>query len=314
VVEVAMNCTPQELAELLNPIIYRELATIGAIDSAMMREDHPGYVVLMRSAKSGKQANIEQMTSMLRMEGLAPVTKATAVESLLKMQTVVAEWLGTTPTLRAMRYVEAELVAHYEPLIGQFDGVYKQGIEKCWRRARKHLMVLTAHLAKRGVLDLEEQYRLSGELEDYFAHDEPRVCMRCLFDRPGDLAPLERDEPHPYQYICSACHREVLGAFPPDIAVKASQWEPRELESRILEKALSRPSKLTAESIVLAKLSGVAPDMPQPPSPYKSAVDVTGGVSATQPAAETFISPPSSLDERLYTELLFDYESVRENW
>lgn len=286
-----MKCTPRELGKMLNPIIRAEMASIGAIDSALTREDDPGYYMLFLAAKSGKQANIGQMTSMLRIEGVSPVTSGGLTETVLKLQTIAAEWIGTRPTLLAMRAVEGEIVQLYEAVFDELDGIYKKGLEKCWRRAKKHAVVLTKHLEK-----------------------ETRVCMRCLLDRPGDLAPLERTDPEPYQYICSGCHQEVFAAFPPDIAEKAPAWEPRALENRVIEKALGRPSKLAAENIVLAKEAGVGEDMPDPPMPYKSAIDVAARSSASQPEAEVRIAPCTSPGERLYTELLFDYFSVRENW
>ncbi|HEX9163617.1 MAG TPA: hypothetical protein VF980_18060 [Thermoanaerobaculia bacterium] len=309
-----MSCTPQELADLLNPIIYREIASIGAIDTAMRHEDNPGYVVLFRSAKSGKQANIEQMTAMLRVEGMTPVTSAAAIESLLKLQAAVMEWLGTTPMLRAMRIVEAEIAAHYDAAYGRLDGMYQKSIEKAWHRCKRNVGVLTAHIGKRARMHIDALLRVPDPLENYFAHDEARVCMRCLFDRPGELGPLERHDPHPYQYICAACHEEVLSSFPPDIAEKSDQWSDRDLESRIIEKALSRPSKLIAEGVVVAKMSGLVPDMPLPAMAWKKPVDVTGAPTATQPPPETDIPPARSPEERLYDELLFDYESVRNNW
>jgi hypothetical protein len=281
------------IGDLLNPILYRELASIGALDSAISREDKPGFVELFLAAKYGKQASVGQMMSILRAEGETPVVSGGVVEAVLKMQTVVAEWMGTIPTLTAMRLVETDIVAHYERAYDELDGTYKKAIEKAMHRAKKRVMILDAQLANRG----------------------GKACMRCHLDRPGQLAALERTDPEPYQYICSACHEEVLAEFPPDIAEKSGQWTRRELENKVLEKAISRSSKLTVESTVLCKLADLAPDMPKPPMPYKNAIDVTGGsVTATQPPAEVEIPPCKSLDERLYTELLFDYESVRRNW
>src|SRR6185503_18362975 len=97
-----MGARGGELTEALNPLIHRELATIGAIDTVMPRESHPGYVILMRAAKLGKQASVEQMASMIRAAGAQPAESGTPVEALLKLQSALARRIGTTPVLRAM--------------------------------------------------------------------------------------------------------------------------------------------------------------------------------------------------------------------
>src|SRR3954452_18609711 len=139
-----------ELTALLNPLIYRELATIGAIDTVMPREKHPGYVMLMRAAKLGKQASVEQLASMIRYAGEQPAESAAPVEGMLKLQSALARRIGTTPVLRAMRLAEAEIVRAYGDAYGRLDGIFRKGLEKCWHRAQKRLAVLTAHIAIRG--------------------------------------------------------------------------------------------------------------------------------------------------------------------
>jgi len=69
------------LAALLDPLIVRELATIGAIDSVMPRERNPGYVILLRAAKLGKQASVEQMATMIRLAGMQPAESAGPIEA-----------------------------------------------------------------------------------------------------------------------------------------------------------------------------------------------------------------------------------------
>ena len=56
----------------LQPLITRELEGIAAIDIAIAHETAPDYGVMFQDAKNGKQANIEQMTTLLRMHGGAP--------------------------------------------------------------------------------------------------------------------------------------------------------------------------------------------------------------------------------------------------
>src|SRR3954449_8269867 len=304
-------------AKLLDPLIYRELATIGAIDTVTPRESHPGYVILLRSAKITKQASIEQMASMIRAAGAQPVESAAPIEAMLELQSALARRLGTTPMLRAMRLAEAEIVRAYGEVIDRFDGIHRKGLETGWHRAIKRLTVLTAHIAIRGRKpELEEIASLPMPLGRYFAHGEDRVCFRCLFDRPGKLAPLERSDPNPYTYVCGACAEEVFGSFPKDVLESARRWTDRERESHIIERALGRPSKLQAESLTMAKMSGIAPDMPPPPLPYKTAVDASPKRRAPaqrRPRVELGGLGESPL-EQAYVDALFDYDTVRGNW
>jgi hypothetical protein len=315
--KVALPMPAAELISLLNPLIYRELATIGAIDTVMPRESNPGYVMLMRAAKLGKQASIEQMASMIRFARGQPAESAAPVEAMLKLQSALARRIGTTPVLRAMRPAETEIVRAYEAAYDRLDGIFKKGLEKCWRRALKHLAVLTAHIAMRGKKpELEEALQLPMPLDRYFAHGEDRVCYRCLFDRPGEPLPLERTDPHPYTYLCAACHQEVLASFPPDLLDAVRRWADDERDAHVLERALSRPSKLEAEMLVLAKMTGITPDMPSPPLPYKTAEDASPKRRAPaqpRPRVELGGIAESPLEQE-YTDALFDYESVRANW
>jgi hypothetical protein len=302
---------------LLDPLIHRELATIGAIETVAPRESHPGYVILLRSAKMSKQASVEQMSAMIRAAGAQPTESGAPIEAMLKLQSALARRLGTTPVLRAMRLAEAEIVRAYGEVLDRFDGIHRKGLEACWHRAIKRLTVLTAHIAIRGRKpELEEIAALPMPLGAYFAHGEARVCFRCLFDRPGKAAPLERGDPHPYTYLCAACHEETLGAFPKDLLESARRWTARERESHVLERALGRPSKLQAELLVLAKMSGIAADMPPIPVPYKTAVDASPKRRAPAqptPRVELGAAGESPLEEA-YVDALFDYDTVRGNW
>ncbi|MFP5246063.1 MAG: hypothetical protein ACLGH0_05170 [Thermoanaerobaculia bacterium] len=303
--------------KILNPLIVRELATIGAIDTVLPRERHPGYVILMRATKLGKQASIEQMASMIRVAGAQPAESAGPIEAMLKLQSALARRIGTTPMLRAMRLAEADIVRAYGEAYDQFHGVFQRGLQKCWHRAQKHLAVLTAHVAIRSLRpELEEELHLPMPLGQYFAHGEDRVCFRCLFDRPGKLPPIERTDPHPYHYLCAACHQEVLSDMTPDALTSGRRWTDRERESHVLEHALGRPSKLKAEMLVLAKMAGIAPDMPAPPVPYKTAVDASPKRRAPaqpRPRVELGGVGESAL-EQTYVDALFDYDTVRGNW
>lgn len=301
----------------LDPLIGRELATIGAIDAVVPRETHPGYVMLLHAAKLSKQASVEQMASMIRVAGVQPSESAGPAEAMLKLQSALARRIGTTPVLRAMRLAEADIVRAYGDAYDRLDGIFRTGLEKCWHRARKRLVVLTAHVAIRSARpEPEEELRLPMPLDRYFAHGEDRVCFRCLFDRPGKLAPIERTDPHPYHYLCAACHEEVLGDLPADVLESARRWTGRERDSHVLEHALGRPSKLQAEMLILAKMTGIAPDMPPPPVPYKVAEDVSPKRRApTQPRPRVELGGVAESPlEQAYSDALFDYETVRGNW
>lgn len=315
--QLALPLPADELAALLNPLIRRELATIGAIDSVMPRDSNPGYVILMRATKLGKQASVEQMSSMIRLAGAQPAESATPLELMLKLQSALARRIGTTPVLRAMRLAETEIVHAYGDAYERLDGIFRKGLEKCWHRAIKHRTVLTAHIAIRGAKpEVEEMLALPMPLDRYFAHGEDRVCFRCLFDRPGKLPPLERGGEHPYTYVCAGCHEEVLGDLPVDVLAAARHWTDHEREMHVLERALGRPSKLTADSLIVAKMSGIAPDMPAPPIPYKTAEDASPKRRApAQPRPRVELGGiAESRFEQEYSDALFDYDTVRANW
>ncbi|HKO57380.1 MAG TPA: hypothetical protein VJ276_16010, partial [Thermoanaerobaculia bacterium] len=315
--KLALPLPAEELAALLDPLIVRELATIGAIDTVMPRERHPGYVTLMRAAKLGKQASVEQMASMIRVAGVQQAGSGGPIEVMLKLQSALARRIGTTPVLRAMRLAEAEIVRAYGDAYDRLDGIFQKGLEKCWHRAQKHLAVLTAHVAIRsGRPELEEELHLPMPLDRYFAHGEDRVCFRCLFDRPGKLPPIERTDPHPYHYLCAACHHETFGDLPADALDAARRWTGSEREAHVLEHALGRPSKLKAEMLILAKMAGIAPDMPPPPIPYKTAEDVSPKRRApAQPLPRVELGGVAESPlEQAYADALFDYDTVRRNW
>jgi hypothetical protein len=294
-VERAM--TSDELITLFNPLVYRELAAIGAIDTAIPSEDDPGYVTLHRAAKQGKQANVEQMSALIRSVGGQPVQTAKALQAMLKMQTTVTKFIGTIPTLTAMRLAQLELTAAYERAFSKLaeeETLARKCVEKCWHRAVKQLMILTVHV--------EGRYT--------------RACMRCHLDRPGHLGAIERTDPHPYQLICAGCHDEVMRDFPADLIDQINALDDYDRRSLVIEKALGRPSTLTCEHEVLSKLSDLPPDMPAPPIARKVAsyarLDV---ITAPPPEIDLQIhTDAGSLDERLYIELLFDLRSVRRNW
>jgi hypothetical protein len=282
----------------------------------MGREREPGYVILLRSAKMAKQANVEQMLAMSRLAGRAAQAVLSKLEPLLKMQSGSLVRLGTTPLLGAMLLVERTIAARYEALLGSGEGIFERGLQTCWHRARKQVVILTAHVVKRTTnAGVVESAALPRPLDRYFAGDEARVCFRCLFDRPGREPALERRDPHPYTYVCAACHEEVLADLPADLLDSAGRWPERERENIVIERALGRVSKLKAEAKVQNELSGLAPDLPPPPLPRKNAIDMAPVRRAKQRPATTVLTlEDTAAEERSYTKRLFDPASVQESW
>src|SRR5512138_796953 len=60
------------LRQELEPLITREISGIATIDTAIAHTSAPDYVVMFQSAKNGKQANVEQMATLVRMHGNSP--------------------------------------------------------------------------------------------------------------------------------------------------------------------------------------------------------------------------------------------------
>jgi hypothetical protein len=251
------------LRQELEPLITREISGIAAIDAAIPHTSAPDYVVMFQGAKNGKQANVEQMVTLVRMRGDAPDETGGIRKTLTKTQAALSSRLSTTMTLRAMRLAEIELVTRYSDALNQSDGLVRRALLKALGRAMVHSHLLTAHLAKRTGSKADAAL-LPAPLGDYFAGREARACMRCHLDRPGAAGALERRDPHPYTYICAACHDEVLGEFAPDLAVQIDRW-PREVrEAKVMQHALGRVSKLNAIGRVLYPLAGLEPDLPTP--------------------------------------------------
>jgi hypothetical protein len=205
----------------------------------------------------------------------------------------------------------------YRDAHAQLSGMARAVLERPFHRAVKRWVVLIAHVVQRREGDSSLAEKLPLPLDRYFASSEDRVCMRCLFDRPGALPALERGDPRPQQYLCAACHDEVLSRFPPDLLAQADRWPAAVREDRVIERALGRPEKLRAEREVHALLSGLPPDLPEP----AAARAAESPVAARR--ARHADQAPSRLDlprdgipeaELAYADLLFDFRSVRANW
>jgi hypothetical protein len=248
----------QELA----PLITREISGIAAIDAAIPHAS-PDYVVMLHDTKNGKQANVEQMVTIVRMQGETPDERGGVRKALSRTQAAIASRMSATMTLTALRRAEIELVGLYSESMSRADGAVRRALAKTLGRAMVHAHLLSAHLAKR-TGSHDDARLLPAPLADYFADDEARACMRCHLDRPGASGALERRDPHPYTYICAACHDEVLGEFPPDLAAQMD-FSPRQVrEAKVMQHAIGRVSKLNAIGRVLRPLAGLDPELPIP--------------------------------------------------
>ena len=314
----AARTTGEGLRDLLQPLIRSEVATIGAIETVMHHQKEPGYVVLHQATKTGKQANVEQMVTLLRLHGQQPSEQGGPIESILKLQSLLLQQVSTTATLGAMRIVQEDLVAHYRDVHARVDGLAREALTRPFDRAVTQWIVLIAHIVQRKEGDSSLAEQLPVPLGAYFASADDRVCMRCLFDRPGERPALERTDPRPYQYVCAACHDEVLANFPPDLLEQAMRWPDEVRRDRVVERALGRPETLRATQGVVALLSGLEPEEPE----------VRRSGVKQVPRARVTIAPPAtreapvvdlprhnaSASELAYTDLLFDFASVRRNW
>jgi hypothetical protein len=313
---VGISGDPDKLAAQLSPLIQLEVASIGAIESAGPREAHAGYAVLFQETKSGKQANVEQMNTLLRLAGKPQVESGGLMEPILHLQTLALQRANTTAMLGAMRLVEETLVARYRETVKELEGLERRAMEHVLNRTTKHWMILIAHIAQRKEGNYDRADLLPLPLSSYFATTEDRVCMRCLLDRPGEHPALEKEDPH--TYLCSACHEEAMAAFPPDLRAQMPRWTEEAHRDRVLHKALGRPEKLAAIKEVHAVLAGLPPEVPAP-TPLKVDATPGGGGSrrsaADQPASDVVLPREgATADELAYTDLQFDFRSVRRNW
>jgi hypothetical protein len=251
------------LERQLEPLVTREISGIAAIDAAIAHESAPDYVVMFQDAKNGKQANVEQMVTLIRMLGGTPDERGGLRKTFAKTQASIAARVSTTKTLQTMRVAEIELITLYTDSIAIAEGLARRALRKALGRALVQSHLLTAHIAKRTDSAAEAQL-LPAPLDDYFAGVDPRACMRCHLDRPGKSGPLERTDPHPYTYLCAACHDEVVGEWPPDLASQADRWPQQVREAKVLQHGLGRVSRLNAMGRILHPLAGLEPELPTP--------------------------------------------------
>ena len=80
-----------EVAATIAPLARLEIASIGAILSASKREHDAGYVMLFHETKTGKQANVEQINTLLRLTRSAQVESGGLAEPALRLQTIALQ-------------------------------------------------------------------------------------------------------------------------------------------------------------------------------------------------------------------------------
>jgi hypothetical protein len=296
-------------------LITREIAGIAAIDTAMAQESAPDYVAMFQDARMGKQANVEQLATVIRMHGAAPDERGGLRKALTRTQVAISSRISTTATLRAMRLAEAELVTLYSEALGRGEGIRKRALRKALGRAMVHAHLLVAHVAKR-TGNRDEADVLPAPLDSYFVGAQARACMRCHLDRPGSSAPLERRDPHPYTYICSACHDEVEAEFPPDLASQMDRWPQEMREARVMQRAIGHVSKLNAIGRVLYPLAGLEPELPTLAAERAvivPAMTPTPGPAAGERTGAIQIETDDGL-EGAYVRQLFAARQVWSNW
>ena len=300
----------------LERLVHLEIASIGAIESAAHHEDDPGYTILLHATKTGKQANVEQMNTLLRMTGSSEIESGGLIEPVIRLQTLALQKANTTAMLQAMSLVEESLVAQYRETVPTLRGLGRRALDYVLRRSTKQWMLLLAHIARRTDGDSRAASLLPLPLSAYFATSEDKVCMRCLVDRPGVLPPLEKEDP--YTYVCAACHDEAEAHVPPDLQIQIPRWSAEARRDRTIHRALGRPEKLRAIKEVHAVLAGLEPERPKRASarreqspPAARARRLLSEVVASDIALER---KGASDDELAYTDLLFDFRSVERNW
>ncbi|HTM01903.1 MAG TPA: hypothetical protein VL173_00245 [Vicinamibacterales bacterium] len=303
------------LRETVQPLMTREIAGIAAIDAALAHESAADYVVMFQGAKNGKQANVEQLTTLLRMQGGIPDERGGIRKVLTMTQAAVSSRVSTIATLRAMQLAEAALVKLYSAALDEASDLAERAFRKALGRAMVHAHLLTAHIAKRSGTEADAKV-LPAPLLDYFAGADARACMRCHLDRPGRAGALERRNPHPYTYICAACHDEVLGEFPTDLASQMDRWPSAVREAKVLQHAIGRVSKLNAIGRVLYPLAGLPPEVPVPAAERAvivPAMTPTPGPAQGERAGTIDIEIPNGL-EADYIRNLFSAREVWRNW
>ena len=163
------------LEQQLQPLVAREISGIAALDTAIAHGSAPDYTVMFQAARNGKQANVEQMATLVRMCGGTPDERGGIRRAVAKAQASIASRLSTIQTLQTMRAAETQLVTLHSHAVVRADGLPRRALRKALARALVHTHLLTAHLAKGTGSDAEARL-LPRPLGEYFAGDAPRAA------------------------------------------------------------------------------------------------------------------------------------------
>ncbi len=85
---------------------------------------------MYQGAKTGKQANIGQLATLVRMSDGIPPERAGVRKAISKAQARVAGRVSTTVTLQAMRRAGAELVSLYSAGLDGAEGLARRALRK----------------------------------------------------------------------------------------------------------------------------------------------------------------------------------------
>ena len=305
-----------ELYALLRPLIMDEVAGIGALDAAIAAEERPDYIALFHDTRAAKQANVEQMATVIRVFGQTPPEEPGFRGLILRAEVALTERAaGTAATLRALLVAERRVSEAYSRALDSAVGVTKAALAKARERAIQHCHVLAAHVVKHaGDRDVDVEPALPFPLNEYFVGPEAKACMRCHLDRPGAERALERRDPHPYTYVCAGCHEDALAELPPDFAVQMNTWPEDVRDARAIQQALGRVSRLNAAHTVLRRLSGQPESLPIPgPGKALSVPAMPPSPDPQEPEVRLTVNGSGAPDAD-YLAALFDYRSVRSHW
>jgi len=304
----------ESLIRLLTPLIREEVSGISAISVVIAAEKNPGYIRLFRDATASKQANVEQMVTLIRMSGGVPEEKTRVRQFLEKAEVRLAETVGGPQgAIREIRSGSLTLLGAYSRALPAATGLVRSALEKALGRTTIHVHLLTAHLARLSGDDGKAP-PLPRPFGEYFVDRGARVCMRCHLDRPGTRPRLERRDPHPYTYICAGCHDDAIEEFRPDMRAQMDRWTEQAREARVIQQALGRPSRLLASHTVHRRLSGLPEDPPRPNPQKPLGSPLPGPCPEPFPPSGVVQVDPLDSAEAEYVATLFDPDKVSRSW
>jgi hypothetical protein len=124
---------------------------------------------MFQATRNGKQANVEQMATLVRMLGGTPDERGGIRKAWATTQAGIASRFGTTKTLQAMRAAETELITQYSGAVGRVDGLAKRALRKSTGRALIHVHCWTAHVANGPASEAGSRGCYRERLDEYFA-------------------------------------------------------------------------------------------------------------------------------------------------